>query len=65
MQRFITASLNNFKERKGLVMRKKTMKEHFQAAIVKKALAYMDNDLENSLPKLLEWADQFLRIICF
>ena len=40
-------------------MSKKTIKENLQAAIVKKALAYMDADLEHSLPKLLEWADQF------
>lgn len=40
-------------------MSEKTLKENVQAMAVKKVLSYLDEDPEQSLPKLLEWADKF------
>ena len=40
-------------------MSEKSMKENLQSFAVKKVLNYFDEDLDNSLPKLLAWADKF------
>ena len=40
-------------------MSDKTMKENLQSFAVKKALDYVEEDPEKSLPKLLAWADKF------
>lgn len=40
-------------------MSKKTMKENVQAFAVKKVLHYLDEEPDKSLPKLLDWAEQW------
>lgn len=42
-------------------MSDKTMKENLQSFAVKKALDYVGEEPEKSLPKLLDWADRFDR----
>jgi MoaA/NifB/PqqE/SkfB family radical SAM enzyme len=40
-------------------MSEKNLKENLQRFAVKKALDYLDEDIERGLPKLLAWADKF------
>lgn len=40
-------------------MSEKNMKENLQSFAIKKALDYLDEDPDKSLPKLLSWADRF------
>ena len=40
-------------------MADKTFKETLQSAAIKKVLAYLDDDIDTAIPKLLKWVDNF------
>lgn len=42
-----------------MIMSERSMKENMQGFAIKKALRYLDEEPDKSLPKLLAWVDRF------